>query len=86
MTESFVSSLKIVEAWPSNDFLNMTDSWTNINTTFKYPFVVSKIFGYVKNLERGKRVSIFVPKPMMARYRAIQQIAYDLRHTQNKKT
>lgn len=86
MPESFVTNLKIVEAWPSNNVQNVTDSWTKIHAKFEYPYIVSKIFGFVKNLERGRRVSMFVPKPILPRYRAMEEIAFDLRHTHHKKT
>ena len=63
MPESLVTNLKIIDAWPTTDLNDETMSWTKISARFEYPYIVSQIYNYVKNLQKGKRISMFIPKP-----------------------
>ena len=83
MPESFVSELNIVEAWTVENTYN---DGKKLHAKFEFPYIVGKIFSYASNLNKGKRIMNYIPKPMQARHRALEEIAFDLRHTHNMKT
>lgn len=83
MPESFVNNVTILDAWPSVQ-LDEAHAWTKVHAQFQHTYIISKIYSYVRNLGKDARLMIYIPKPLFARYRAMEEIAFELRQSSYK--
>ena len=60
------------------------DNWNTIYVTFSSVTMVNTVYSYARNMRREVHVGIYVPKEWYPRYRALEGIAYEQRHSEIK--